>query len=203
MNTAPAASRVRRAGPSDVAAVTALVVDALSRDPVAQWLVPDPAERPDVLHRLLAVEVDHAVETGYVYVSVDWSAAAVWQRHDLNAQRWALGDYHLTTFAGRAVPRFDDLNAATRSYRPNAPHHWLSWLAVQPDYGWHVAGDLLRAHHQVIDQTGDPAYAVVTTDGARHLLRANGYREDLPLHLPSGPRLWPLRRSGRPTPRNP
>ncbi|MBC8991533.1 hypothetical protein [Micromonospora chalcea] len=203
MNAAPATSRVRRAGPADVAAVTALLVDGLSRDPVAEWLVPDPAERPDVLHRLLAVEVDHAVETGHVYVTVDWSAAAVWQRHDLNAERWALGDYHLTTFAGRAVPRIGDLNAATRSYRSNAPHHWLSCLAVQPDLGWHLAGDLLREHHKVVDQTGDPAYAVVTTAGARHVLCTNGYREDPPLHLPSGPRLWPLRRSGRPTPRNP
>ena len=194
---------VRRARPADVPAITALLVDALSRDPVAHWLVPDADHRPDVLHRLLAVDVDHAIETGHVYLTGDWSAVAVWRHHNLNAQQWALGDYHLTTFAGRSAPRFSELNAAVRSYRPNAPHHWLSWLAVQPDYGWHVAGDLLRAHHQVIDETGDPAYAVVTTDGARHLLRANGYQEDLPLHLPNGPRLWPLHRNGRPTPRNP
>ncbi|MFI7331791.1 hypothetical protein [Micromonospora aurantiaca (nom. illeg.)] len=193
-------NRVRRAGPSDVPAVTALLVDGLSRDPVADWLVPDLAERPDVLHRLLAVEVDHAVEAGYVYVTVDWSAAAVWQRHDLNAERWALSDYHLTRFAGRAVPRFGELHALVRSYRSAAPHHWLSWMAVQPGYGWHVAGALLREHHQVVDQTGDPVYAVVSTLAARDLLATNGYRQDLPLHLPSGPRLWPLCRSARPKP---
>ncbi|MGW4295370.1 hypothetical protein ACWEH1_20265 [Micromonospora chersina] len=190
---------VRRAGPADVPAVTALLVDALSRDPIAEWLVPDADNRPAILHRLLAVDVDHAIETGYVDVAGDWSAVAVWRRHDLDAQQWALGDYHLTTFAGRAAPRFSELNATIRSYRSDAPHHWLSWLAVQPGYGWPVADDLLRHHHRVVDRTGHPVYAVVTTEGARNLLCQHGYRADLPLHLPNGPRLWPLTRASRPT----
>ncbi|MET8912466.1 hypothetical protein [Micromonospora sp. NPDC004551] len=191
---------VRRAGPADVPAVTALLVDALIRDPLAEWLVPDVQERPDVLHRLLAVDIDHAIETGNVDVTLDWSAVAVWRRHDLDAQRWTLGDYHLTTFTGRAAPRFGEMNAAVRSYRSDAPHHWLSWLVVQPGYGWPVASDLLRQHHEVVDRTGHPVYAVVTTEAARDLLCQHGYRPDLPLHLPSGPRLWPLHRSGRPKP---
>ncbi|WP_189195762.1 hypothetical protein [Micromonospora fulviviridis] len=83
---------VRRARPADVPDVTALLVDALSRDPVAEWLVPDADNRPDVLHRLLAVDVDHAIETGHVDVAGDWSAVAVWRRHDLDAQQWTLGD---------------------------------------------------------------------------------------------------------------
>ncbi|MFC0030106.1 hypothetical protein ACFFMM_11295 [Micromonospora chaiyaphumensis] len=189
---------VRRAGPADVAAVTALLVDALSRDPVAEWLLPDADNRADVLHRLLAVDIDHAIERGHVDVAGDWSAVAVWRRHDLDADRWALGDYHLTTFAGRAAPRFSELNAAIRSYRSDAPHHWLSWLAVQPGYAWPVADELLRQHHHVVDQTGHPVYAVVTTEGARDLLCQHGYRPDLPLHLASGPRLWPLTCAGRP-----
>ncbi len=199
MNPAAMTSRIRRAGRADVAAVTALLVDVLSRDPVAEWLVPDEQERPDTLHRLLAVDVDHAIETGHVDVTMDWSAVAVWRRHDLNAQRWALGDYHLSTFAGRAAPRFGELHALVRSYRSAAPHHWLSWLAVQPGHGWPAAGELLREHHQMVDQSGYPVYAVVTTEGARDLLCQHGYRADLPLHLPSGPRLWPLHRGPRPT----
>lgn len=199
MNTPFTGASTRQAGPGDVAAVTALLTDALLHDPVAQWLVPDEQERPDVLHRLLAVEVDHTVETGYVDVMLDWSAAAVWQLHDLNSTRWALGDYHLTTFAGRAFPRFSELLAAVRSYRPAAPHHWLSWIAVQPGYSWSAADELLHTHHRVVDQAGQPVYAVVTSDGARDLLCQHGYHEDLPLHLPSGPRLWPLHRAGRPT----
>ncbi|MEU1688929.1 hypothetical protein [Micromonospora sp. NPDC005707] len=83
-------TRVRRARPAEVAAVTALLVDALSRDPVAEWLVPDAGNRPDVLHRLLAVDIDHAIETGHVDVAGDWSAVAVWRRHDLDTpdERW-------------------------------------------------------------------------------------------------------------------
>ncbi|MFC0030195.1 hypothetical protein ACFFMM_11760 [Micromonospora chaiyaphumensis] len=35
------------------------------------------------------------IETGHVDVAGDWSAVAVWRRHDLEAQQRALGDYHL------------------------------------------------------------------------------------------------------------
>ncbi|PSK67600.1 hypothetical protein B0E53_00410 [Micromonospora sp. MH33] len=191
-------THVRQAGPTDVAAATALLVDALRRDPVAEWLVPDPKERPDVLHRLLAVEVDHAIETGNVYVTLDWSAIAVWRRHDLDAERWALGDYHLTTFAGRSANRFGQLHAAVRGYGSAAPHHWLSWLAVHPAYGWHIAGELLREHHQVVDAVGHPVYGVVTTAAARDLLCEHGYHAGLPIGLPGAPTLWPMTRAGRP-----
>ncbi|WP_433320257.1 hypothetical protein [Micromonospora chersina] len=122
--------------------------------------------RPDVLHRLLAVDVDHAIETGHVDVTGDWSAVAVWRHHDLDTQQWTLGDYHLTTSAGQTAPRFDQLNAAVRSYRSDAPHHWLSWLAVQPGYAWPVVDELLHQHHHLVDQTGHPVYVVVTTEGA-------------------------------------
>jgi hypothetical protein len=201
VNTTAMTTSVRRAAPNDVAAVTALLVDGLMFDPLAEWLVPNTHERPNVLHRLLAVEVDHAVETGDVYVTLDWSAVAVWHRHDLSDDRWALADYHLTTFAGRSAPRFGELNAAVRRYRSDGPHHWLSWLMVQPNYGWHVAGDLLLQHNHVVDMVGHPVYAVVTTEGARDLLCQHGYREDLPLRLPNGPSLRPLSRSAAIDPR--
>jgi hypothetical protein len=56
-----------------------LLAGALDCDPVIEWLVPDPEERVVVLHRLLAVDVDHAIETGNVDVTVNLSAAAVWR----------------------------------------------------------------------------------------------------------------------------
>ncbi|MEK8106538.1 hypothetical protein NKG94_17245 [Micromonospora sp. M12] len=40
-----------------------------------------------------------------------------------------------------------------------------------------------------------PIDAVVTSEHARDFLHLHGYVAGLPLHLPSGPRLWPLRRS--------
>ncbi|MFG3685457.1 hypothetical protein [Micromonospora sp. NPDC047740] len=198
-NTLAAPSR--RARPADVAAVTALLVTALEHDPVAEWLLPDPQERLQVLHPLLAVDVDHAIETGRVEVALDWSAVAVWRAHAPNTDRWMLRDHHLTTFAGRAASRLAELNAAVHNYRSAAPHHWLSWLAVHPNYGWRTAGDLLDRHHDLVDGTGLPTYAVTTTEAARDLLSAHGYRADLPLHLPSGPRLWPLSRAGCTSPR--
>jgi GNAT superfamily N-acetyltransferase len=193
------ATSIRRARPHDVAAIAVLLAGALDCDPVIEWLVPDPEERVVVLHRLLAVDVDHAIETGDVDVTVNLSAAAVWRRHDPDVGRWQLGDHHLTTFAGTAAPRFAALNSLIDSYRSSAPHHWLSWLAVHPSFrGRGLAGELLRRHHQVVDGTGWPVYTVVTTKAARDMLREQGYHAALPLSLPNGPKLWPLTRRARP-----
>ncbi|MBL6280180.1 hypothetical protein JMF97_28860 [Micromonospora fiedleri] len=45
---------IRPARAGDVATITALLTDTVATDPVAQRLVPDPAERQHVLHGLLA-----------------------------------------------------------------------------------------------------------------------------------------------------
>ncbi|MFV2114209.1 GNAT family N-acetyltransferase [Micromonospora sp. LOL_025] len=190
---------IRPATPHDVAAITVLLASALDGDPVIQWLLPDPTERITVLHRLLAVDVDHAIETGTVDVTLNLSAVAVWRRHDPDAARWPLGDHHLTAFAGTAAHRLATLNSTIDSYRSWAPHHWLSWLAVHPAYQRQgLAGELLRRHHQVVDGTGWPVYTVITTEAARDMLRQQGYHAALPLNLPSGPKLWPLSRGARP-----
>ncbi|MGC5332841.1 hypothetical protein [Micromonospora sp. DT62] len=193
------ASGIRRATPQDVAAITVLLAGALDGDPVVQWLLPDPIERVTVLHRLLAVDVDHAIETGTVDVTLNLSAVAVWRRHNPEAPRWPLGDHHLKTFAGTAAHRLAELNSAIDSYRSWAPHHWLSWLAVHPAYQRQsLAGELLRRHHPVVDGTGWPVYTVVTTEAARDMLSQQGYHVAMPLNLPSGPKLWPLSRRACP-----
>ncbi|MER5337953.1 GNAT family N-acetyltransferase [Micromonospora sp. NPDC002717] len=199
MNGPTLDTTIRAAKPHDVAAITVLLAGALDRDPVIEWLLPDAAEWVVVLHRLLAVDVDHAIETGAVDVALNLSAVAVWRRHDPNSGFRRFGQHHLPTFAGSAAPRIAALNSAIDSYRSSAPHHWLSWLAVHPSFrGRGLASELLRRHHQVVDDTGLPVYTVVTTESARDMLREQGYHAALPLNLPSGPKLWPLIRNARP-----
>ncbi|MER7416019.1 GNAT family N-acetyltransferase [Micromonospora peucetia] len=201
MNSPALDTTIRKATPHDVAAITVLLAGVLDSDPVTQRLLPDPAERITVLHRLLAVDVDHTIETGTVDVTLNLSGVAVWRRHDPHGPRWPLGDHHLATFAGTAAARLTALNSTIDSYRSWAPHHWLSWLAVHPAYQRQgLAGELLRRHHQVVDGTGWPIYTVVTTEATRDLLREHGYRAALPLNLPNGPKLWPLSRGARPVP---
>ncbi|MFI7517661.1 GNAT family N-acetyltransferase [Micromonospora echinofusca] len=190
---------MRKATPRDVAAITVLLASALDTDPVVRWLLPDPTQRVTVLHRLLAVDVDHAAETGTVDVTVNLSAVAVWRRYDPNASAWPLGVHHQTTLAGTAARRLRQLTSAVDGYRSWALHHWLSWLAVHPAYRRQgLASELLRRHHAVVDSSGWPAYTVVTTEEVRDLLRRQGYHAALPLALPDGPNLWPLSREARP-----
>ncbi|MET8042515.1 GNAT family N-acetyltransferase [Micromonospora sp. NPDC005215] len=140
------------------------------------------------------MEVDHAVDWGDVDVLLDMSGVAVWRRHPADDTP-VLSDHHLSTFTRRALPRFQQLNALVNSYRSDAPHHWLAWLYVARDRrGQGRGSELLARHHQVVDQFGLPVDLVVTTEMARDFLLFHGYVAGLPLHLPSGPRLWPLRR---------
>ncbi|MEU5872566.1 GNAT family N-acetyltransferase [Glycomyces sp. NPDC047369] len=186
----------RPAQPSDVAAIAALLTRGLAEDPVAEWLVPDPAERQAVFQGLLAMEVDHAVEWGDVDVLPDMSGVAVWRRHPADDVP-VLSDHHLGTFTRRGMPRFRQLSALLNSYQSDAPHHWLAWLYVAHDCrGRGVGTGLLARHHQVVDQRGLPVDVVVTNERARDFLASHGYVAGLPLYLLSGPRLWPLRRSG-------
>lgn len=187
---------VRRAQPADVATIAALLTDAVMRAPVAEWLVPDPVERRAVFTELLAMDVDHAVEWGSVDMALDMSAVAVWRHQpddDLLSRR------HLARVTRLALPRFRYFNALVNSYRSPAPHHWLTWLHVVPNQrGLGLGRRLLAHHHQVVDRLGIPVDLVVSTERARDFLHHHGYRARLPLHLPSGPRLWPLRRPARP-----
>ncbi|MEV6813223.1 GNAT family N-acetyltransferase [Micromonospora sp. NPDC051296] len=202
MTTVPvAAPPIRPARAGDVATIAALLTDATTTDPVAQWLVPDPAERQHTFHGLLAMEIDHAVEWGHVDVTLDMTAVAVWHRHPTPGAA-PLADYHLSTFTGRALPRFQQLHNLIRRYRTVAPHHWLAWLHVTPDARRHGIGRTMLAHHhhQRADQLGHPIDTIATTTTARDHLTRQGYHAGTPLRLPDGPQLWPLRRAGRPVP---
>ncbi|KAB1161401.1 GNAT family N-acetyltransferase [Micromonospora sp. AMSO12t] len=190
---------MRRATPRDVAAITVLLASALDTDPVVRWLLPNSTQRVTILHRLLAVGVDHAIETGTVDVTVNLSAVAVWRRYDPHASACPLADHQLTILAGTAAGRLRQLTSAVDGYRSWVPHHWLSWLAVHPAYRRQgLASELLRRHHAVVGSSGWPACTVVTTEAVRDLLRRQGYHAALPLALPDGPKLWPLSREARP-----
>ncbi|MFI6163936.1 hypothetical protein ACIA59_28795 [Micromonospora haikouensis] len=196
MNTHPLPPPIRPARPHDVAAITALLVESLTDDPVAQWLVPDPRIRTDVFHRLLSMQVDQAVEWGHVDVLLDASAVAVWRPHPASHGA-ALAAHHLNPAIPKTLlPRFAQLHALMGSCASDAPHHWLAWLHVAPaSRGRGFGAGLLGRHHRRVDRKGWPIYAVVTTETARDFLHAHGYHPGLPLHLPDGPTLWPLDRS--------
>ncbi|MDG4796925.1 GNAT family N-acetyltransferase [Micromonospora sp. WMMD1082] len=194
MTTTP----IRPAQAGDVAAITALLTDAVAKDPMGAWLVPDPAERRHVFHRLLAMEIDHAIEWGNVDVTLDMTAVAVWHHHP-RPPTAPLFDYHLYTSAGPALPRFQRLHTLIRRYRTAAPHHWLAWLHVTPNTRQQGTGQaLLEQHHQRVDQHGYPIDTIATNTPTRDYLTKHGYRAGTPLR--TRPHLWPLHRAGRPVP---
>ncbi|MFY1702995.1 GNAT family N-acetyltransferase [Micromonospora sp. WMMA1923] len=187
------------ARPDDVPTITMLLTAVALFDPVAEWLVPDRQQRRTVLHRLIGVQVDHAVARGDVTILGHMTAIAVWHPYP-HTTPWTTPHQHdLGPAAGRAAVRFQQLLQTVDSYRSAAAHDWLSWLWVRPTHrGRGLGRHLLDHRHHTVDQHTHPIDTVVTTTGARDALTACGYHPDTPLHLPGGPRLWPLRRNGRP-----
>ncbi|MFY1700159.1 GNAT family N-acetyltransferase [Micromonospora sp. WMMA1923] len=186
------------ARPDDVPTITMLLAAVAMFDPVTEWLLPDLRQRRNVLQRLIAVQVDHAVERGDVTILGHMTAIAVWHPYP-ETRPWAAPTRHdLGAAAGRAAVRFQQLLQALDSYRPTTAHDWLSWLWVRPSHRSRGLGRHLLDHRHHADHRALPVDTVVTTTGARDTLTAYGYHPHTPLHLPSGPRLWPLHRDPPP-----
>ncbi|WP_428962943.1 GNAT family N-acetyltransferase [Micromonospora fluostatini] len=199
--TVPVVHHFRTALPGDVAVIAAMLTAAAVHDPLTRWLLPTdvtPRDRYHHLHPLLTADITHAVEHGGVDVLADVTGVAVWHHH--THPNTALPPRHrFGPDAGRAAVRYAQLQTTLDSYRSAAPHHWLTYLWIHPSQrGLGVGRQLLDHRHQIADEEGIPVDAVVTTTGLRDYLTACGYHPDLPLHLPAGPALWPLRRTGRP-----
>ncbi|MBV9847445.1 MAG: GNAT family N-acetyltransferase, partial [Kutzneria sp.] len=147
------------ATPADAAAIAALIAEAFQHLDVAQWLVPPSAEqRRSVLEADFRIFVDHALSHGIVQTSPNRTGVAMWFPPAAQAREPADYDVRLAAACGPWIDRFRALDTAFAEHHPHSPaHHHLGFLAVRPDRQCRGLGsDLLRHHHQRLDEAGLP-----------------------------------------------
>ena len=193
---------VRDVQPIDMAEVSALLAGTIGEQPVACWLSPDPVVRRETSPAYFDILVEHAVEHGEIYATVDPGSGdllgvAVWFPFTQPIPPPRDYDLRLKDACGSAFDRVREMDAAFEVYHPTDPHHYLAFLAVRPDkQNLGIGSALLAKHHARIDAAGIPAYLEANDARNRDLYLRHGYTFDAMIWLPDdGPPVWPMRRA--------
>ncbi|TDB80923.1 GNAT family N-acetyltransferase [Micromonospora sp. KC721] len=193
---------VRQATADDAGPLIAVLADAFHDGPVAEWLVPEPRDRRAIYYRYFKDALYHGLEHGEVYTTADLSAVAIWYPRlepirDSSHERQTT----LETIAGVYAPKFTLLEAMFDAFHPDEPHHYLAYVAVDPQQqGRGIGAALLADHHRLLDRLGLPAYLEASNTRNRQLYLRLGYTAGPPLILPTeGLPIWRMWR-GRQTP---
>lgn len=157
--------------------------------PVAAWLVPDVLSRPGVLMAWFTVLAEQALRHGYIDMTADRRAAAIWL--DCTRPRRAPAHYlrRVTSTCGRHSIALLTYEHLLTQHQPRAGHLRLVTLAADAP----AAATLLSNRHRHLEQGAIPACATASTAEQRRVLTAAGYMPAPPCRLPGGPDVWPLR----------
>jgi GNAT superfamily N-acetyltransferase len=185
-----------RANPTDSEWLGQLIADAFHDLPPSEWLIPDPVARRELMPRYFEILVDHGMNNGAVYTTVDRAAAAIWIPTTPGFTR-VLPDYdaRLHNACLEHTPRFLAFDEALATRHPaTAAHHHLAILAVAPyRQRLGIGTALLTAYHEFLDREGLPAYLEAASTQTRDYYLRRGY---VPignaLNLPGGPLMWPM-----------
>ncbi|MEW2590929.1 N-acetyltransferase [Micromonospora aurantiaca] len=187
--------RIRAARWTDRQAVAALIADALHPTPLATWLVPDAAQRRQVMTDVVAVWVEHAMFFGDVHLTEDLTATIVGFHRYRPIPPPANYPTRLVEAAGAHAERFTALEGLIAQQQPTEPHYHLALLAVSPTRQKAGCGSALLSHHRArLDRIDLPSWTTVPAE-PEHLLARYGYTLRPPLTLPNGPSLRPMRRN--------
>lgn len=189
----------RRASQFDRTAITRVLTDAFTDDPVVGWLVPDRAERRHRSDALFDAFVDvfaphdetHVVTTGGIVAGVAmWAPPGSPPVHpdDEDAFNDRIGE-----IAGPHMERFDILLELFAEVHPEEPSWYLQFLGVDPVVqGKGLGSTALRAVLARADAAGQPAYLEATSTRNRALYERHGFRSIADIVLPGGPTAYAM-----------
>lgn len=185
---------IRPATAGDAVAVTDLIAHAFSPLAASAYLVPDPAERQQVLAGQFIIMVEHALTVGQVDVigSSTPLAAAIWFDHTAPVPPPPDYDSRLKAATGEWHSRFLHLDEILERNHPTDPHHFLLFLAVHPDHQNQGLGSALLDHHHATALDGHPAYLDAASPASRDLYARHGYESRPPYDIAEGARFWPM-----------
>ncbi|MEU6082844.1 GNAT family N-acetyltransferase [Streptomyces sp. NPDC047108] len=190
--------RIRRAQEEERDAVGRLLSDAFMEDPVSRWVFPDPAHRHTVQPRFFGVFLDAALEHGWVDVTDELTAAALWLPTPAGSGGEEDGEDEMAARFEAADPgneRTGIVGQLTSEAHPDdRAHHYLPLIAVTPSrHGQGLGGALLARTLDRCDREGTPAYLEASNARSKVLYERLGFTvTDRTVQLPDGPPMWPM-----------
>ncbi|MFH8608176.1 GNAT family N-acetyltransferase [Streptomyces sp. NPDC018029] len=193
---------IRRAGEGDREDVVRLLDAAFMQDPVSSWIFPGEEYRLRTHGALMGAFFDLALSEGYVDITEDGAAVALW---------WSVpaGEHHEGDDDGPALlrqavdadnERVETVGRLTEAIHPtDRAHEYLHLIAVHPDrQGEGLGTALVTAVLDRCDREGLHAYLEASNTRSRDLYTRLGFAfMGTTLDLPDGPRMWPMWREPR------
>jgi GNAT superfamily N-acetyltransferase len=188
---------IRRAGEDDREAVIRLLDEAFQNDPVSNWVFPD-AEHRRLRHPLLmGAFVDAVLGEGYVDVTEDGSACALWLSVPAEpaGEDDEDGPARLREDVDPENERVELIYRLTAGIHPEGQAHEYLWMiGVAPGRQGEGLGAALVQH--VLDRCdgeGVAAYLEASSARSRGLYERLGFEfTGSALELPAGPLMWPM-----------
>ena len=178
---------------------------AFFNDPMAAWLLPDPAGRMKRLQTYLKKTLEYGVRYGVVHTTPGEPAGvAAWLspgRGQFNFYRlvrtgllWA--PLSLGREGYRRSMSMDNLSGDLRKSLVRGPHWYLMLLFVEPArQGQGIGSGLLRPVLAKADEARLPCYLETMTDSDVRFYEKRGFRAVWDGGLPAnGPHMWAMRR---------
>lgn len=202
---------IRRAGEADREAVVGVLDAGFFHDPVSSWIFPEEGYRRRTHKVLMGAFLDMALSEGYVDMTDDASAVALWLPVDghasgetARAEGAASGSDDAAAMREAVDPaneRIEQIARITGEAHPaHAPHDYLMLIAVMPALtGRGLGSALLATALDRLDRAARPAYLEASSTRSRALYERLGFRPTgTTIQLPAGPPMHPLWRPPRP-----
>ncbi|MDI3385937.1 GNAT family N-acetyltransferase [Streptomyces sp. B-S-A8] len=187
---------MRRAGEGDRERLVRLLDEAFQYDPVSSWVFPDETHRRKVHGAFMGVFLDVALGEGWVDITEDGAAAALWLQVSAGVPEEEDGTpARMREIADPENERAELVGRLTGAVHPHdRAHHYLLLIAATPErQGKGLGTALLTSVLERCDRTGSPAYLEASSERSRELYERLGFAlRGEPVRLPDGPQMFPM-----------
>ncbi|MGI5277011.1 GNAT family N-acetyltransferase [Streptomyces rochei] len=198
---------IRTAGEDDRDTVVRLLDEAFQDDPVSGWVFPGEEYRRRTHHRLMGAFTDIVLADGWIDLTEDGAACALWLSvpgEEDTPQEPAEDAEDVPAQVREAVDpdneRVESIARLTEDIHPSGPAHAYLWMiGVAPErQGEGLGTALIASVLDRCDRDGLPAYLEASSERSKGLYERLGFAcTGRVLHLPDGPRMWPMWREPR------
>ncbi|MFE6354641.1 GNAT family N-acetyltransferase [Streptomyces rochei] len=202
---------IRTAGEDDRDTVVRLLDEAFQDDPVSGWVFPGEEYRRRTHHRLMGAFTDIVLADGWIDLTEDGAACALWlsvpgeeDTPEEPDEEPAEDAEDVPAQMREAVDpdneRVESIARLTEDIHPSGPAHAYLWMiGVAPErQGEGLGTALIASVLDRCDRDGLPAYLEASSERSKGLYERLGFAcTGRVLHLPDGPRMWPMWREPR------